>query len=53
MTEMDGTLSNLLAMKLQYPEQIVPCYKWAPEDSLLDSSKRAAASYNAKHQGSK
>ena len=47
--KLDGTLSNLLAMKLQYPEQVVPCFKWVPEDRLLDSSKKAAALYNAKH----
>ena len=47
--KLDGTLSNLLAMKLQYPEQVVPCFKWVPDDRLLDSSKKAAALYNAKH----
>ena len=30
--KLDGTLSNLLAMKLQYPESIPPCYKFNPSN---------------------
>ena len=47
--KLEGTLSNLMAMKLQYPEQVTPCFKWIPEERLLDSSKKAASVYNAKH----
>ena len=39
--KLGGTLSRLLAMKLQYPEQTVPCHKW--------SSKKAVTAYNAEH----
>ena len=39
---LEGTLSTLLTMKLQYPEQTVPCHKWSPTNELLDSSKKAA-----------
>lgn len=48
---LEGTLSSLLAMKLQYPEQTVPCHKWSPTKELLDtcSSKKAATAYNAEH----
>ena len=45
----EGTLSSLLAMKLQYPEQTVLCHKWSPTKELLDSSKKAATAYNAEH----
>lgn len=47
--KLDGTLSNLLAMKCQYPEATVPCFKWKPEKKLIESSKKAAAAYNAEH----
>ena len=39
--KLKGTLSSLLAMKLQYPEQTVPCHMWSPTKELLDSSKKA------------
>ena len=32
--KLEGTLSSLLAMKLQYPEQTVPCHKWSPTEEL-------------------
>ena len=47
--QLHGTLSNLLAMKLQYPEESVPCFKFCPTQSLLKSSKKAATAYNAEH----
>lgn len=47
--KLEGTLSNLLAMKLHYPEQVTPCFQWVPSEALLDSSKKAASAYNAKH----
>ena len=46
---LEVTLSSLLATKLQYPEQTVPCHKWSPTKELLDSSKKAATAYNAEH----
>ena len=46
---LEGTLSSLLAMKLQYPEQIVQCHMWSPTKGLLDSSKKAATAYNTEH----
>ena len=33
--KLDGTLSNLLSMKLQYPETTIPCHKWSPDEELL------------------
>ena len=47
---LDGTLSNILAMKLVYPEDMTPCYKFRPSDDLLESSKKAASSYNREHK---
>ena len=41
---LDGTLSNILAMKLAYPEEMTPCYKFHPSDDLLGSLKKAASS---------
>ena len=46
---LEGTLSRLLVMKLQYPEQTVPCHKWSPTKELFDSFKKAATAYNAEH----
>lgn len=45
-----GTLSNLVAMKLQYPEATVPCCKWNPDEALLSNSKKAAKAYNDEHK---
>ena len=47
--KLEGTLSSLLAMKLQYLEQTVPCHMWSPTKELLDSSKKAATAYNTEH----
>ena len=46
----DGTLSNILAMKLTYSEKSIPCYKWKPASELLQSSKKATAVYNRAHK---
>ena len=43
---LDGTLSNLLAMKLKYPDTITPCFKWNPDTALLSNSKKATTTYN-------
>ncbi len=46
---LDGTLSNILAMKLQYPESTTPCFKWQPTEELMKSSKSATSGYNKAH----
>ena len=46
----DGTLSNILAMKLAYSENSIPCYKWKPASELLQSSKKATTVYNRAHK---
>ena len=45
-----GTLSDLLSMKLQYPESTSPCFKFNPDGELLAASKRAAREYNNEHK---
>lgn len=42
----DGTLSNI---KLANSETTTPCYKWKPDNELLQSSKRATTIYNRDH----
>lgn len=42
----DGTLSNIT---LANSETTTPCYKWKPDNELLQSSKRATALYNRDH----
>lgn len=44
--KLEGTLSNLVDMKLQYPEQTVPCHNWRPGEELFESSKKAASACN-------
>ena len=46
---LDGTLSNLLAIKLQYPDAITPCFEWNPDKALLSNSKKATTTYNQEH----
>ena len=46
----DGTLSNILAVKLAYSENSTPCYKWRPDNELLDLAKKATSAYNREHK---
>ena len=39
--KLDGSLSSILAMKCHNPEAVTPCYKWSPNDVLLQKSKCA------------
>ena len=47
--KLEGTLSNLLAMKLQYPEDTSPCFKFNPDENLISAAKKAAKEYNRVH----
>ena len=47
---LDGTLSNILAKTLAYPEEMTPCCKFRPSDDLLGLSHKAASSYNREHK---
>ena len=44
--KLDGTLSNILAMKTFLPERETPCHKWIPPQDLIESSKKAVKTYN-------
>ena len=48
--KLDGSLSSILAVKCHNPEAVTPCYKWQPNDDLLQKSKRATKVYNDKHK---
>ena len=48
--KLDGTLSNLMSMKLHYPETTTPCHKWNPEEELLKNTKKATSVYNREHK---
>ena len=47
--KLEDTLSSFLVMKLQYPEQNVPCHMRSPTKELLNSSKKAATEYDSEH----
>ena len=42
--KLEGTLSTLLAMKLKYPEDTSPCFKFKPDENLLSSAKKSSKS---------
>ena len=48
--KLDGSLSSILAMKCHNPEAVTPCYKWRPDEDLLQKSKKATKVYNDKHK---
>ena len=47
--KLEGTLLNLLAMKVQYPEDTSPCFKFNPDENLISAAKKAAKEYNRGH----
>ena len=48
--KLDGSLSSILATKCQNPESVTPCFKWRPEEEILQKSSRSTYTYNQKHQ---
>jgi hypothetical protein len=44
--KLDGTLSSILQIKLANPE---PCYKYEPDQTVLEDAKHATAEYNKLH----
>ncbi len=48
--KLDGTLSSILSMKNHNPESITPCFKWRPDQNLLDLSWKATKAYNDEHK---
>lgn len=37
--KLDGSLSDILAMKSHYPESRIPCYKWVPKVESMKAAK--------------
>ena len=48
--KLDGTLSSILSMKTHNPESITLCFKWRPDQDLLELSREAAKAYNDEHK---
>ena len=48
--KLDGTLYSILCMKTNNPESITPCFKWRPDQDLLELSRKAAKTYSDKHK---
>lgn len=49
--KLEGTLENLLEIKLHNPEDTSPCFKFNPNENLLSSAKKkkTAKEYNKEH----
>ena len=43
---LDGTLSNILTVKMHNPE---PCYRFEPPDEMLEKSKKVTWEHNKEH----
>ena len=47
--DIEGSLSSILAVKLDRPESKFACYNYRPDESLLVSAKKATQLYNEAH----
>ena len=47
--DQEGSLSSILAVKLDCPEEKGKCFNFQPDKALLDKAKKATVSYNEKH----
>jgi hypothetical protein len=47
--DIDGTLGNMLKVKLAQPESVHPCYTQKPTANMLAIAKKATNSYNEEH----
>ena len=48
--KLDGTLSSILSIKSDNPESRTLCFKWRPDQDLLELSHKAAKAYNDEHK---
>ena len=48
--KLDGTLSSILSMKTHNPEYITLCFKWRPDQDLLELSRKAAKAHIDEHK---
>ena len=46
--KLDGSLSAILAIKLQYPESRIPCHKWVPGEDIMKAAKTATVRHPKK-----
>ena len=46
----NGTLSSILSIKTDNPESRTLCFKWRPDQDLLELSHKAAKAYNDEHK---
>ena len=44
--DIEGSLSSILAVKMERPESQEKCYYFKPSDELLNSAKKATYTYN-------
>ena len=47
--DIDGSLSSILAVKLDEPESDCKCYEYNPSKELLQAAKTSTSRYNKKH----
>ena len=47
--DIDGSLSNILAVKLDGPEYPIKFYNYMPSETLIEKAKRATKEYNGAH----
>jgi hypothetical protein len=47
--DIDGTLRNMLKVKLAQPESVHPCYTQKPTANMLAIAKKATNRYNEEH----
>lgn len=47
--DIDGSLSAILAVKLDRPESFTKCYDFKPSEKLLVKAKKATTKYNSMH----
>ena len=48
--KLDGILSSVLSMKMHNPESRTLCFKWRPDQYLLELSRKTAKAYNDEHK---
>ena len=48
--KLDGTLSSILSIKTHNPESRSMCFKWRPDQDLLELFCKAAKAYNGEHK---
>ena len=50
--DLSETLYSIMVIKMNYPEQMIPCYSMRFSDELFKKSKSACSVYNKEHSSS-